>query len=68
MTHENVRIRGARVAQLVKHPTSAQVTISGFLSSNPVQSSLLSAQSLLWILCSPSLSAPPLLMISLSLK
>ena len=45
--------RGAWVAQSVKHPTSAQVMISWFVSSSPASDSLLSAQSLLQILCPP---------------
>ena len=50
---------GLLVAQSVKRPTLAQVTILRFMGSIPVLVSLLSAQSLLWILCSPSISAPP---------
>ena len=53
------------VAQSVKPPTLAQVTISQFLSSSPTSGCLLSAQSLLQIL-SPSLSAPPPLTLSFS--
>ena len=46
---------GAWVIQSVECPTLAQVTIPRFLSSSPKSGSLLSVQSLLWILC-PSLS------------
>ena len=41
------------MAQSVQRPASAQVTISRFVSSNPASGSLLSAQSLLRILCPP---------------
>ena len=44
---------------------SAQVVVSRFRSSSPALGSLLSAQSLLWIL-RPPLSAPPQLILSLS--
>ena len=37
---------GAWVAQSVKHPTSAQVMISWFVSSSPALGSVLTAQSL----------------------
>ena len=49
--------RGTWEAQSVKHPSSAQVMISWFVSSRPALGSLLSAQSLLLILC-PPLSLP----------
>ena len=59
---------GAWVAQLVAHPTSAQVMISRFVSSSPASGSVLTAQSL--ELASDSVSlhllAPPLL-VSVSL-
>ena len=55
---------GTWVAQSAEHLMSAQVTILRFVSSSPILGSLLSAQSLLQILC-PSLSAPPLLALSL---
>ena len=42
---------GTWVAQSVKRPTWAQVTISWFVSSSPALGSLLSAQSPLRILC-----------------
>ena len=58
---KNDQVRGAWVAQLVKHPAWAQAMISGFVSSTRVWSSSLSVQSPLWILC-PPLSAPPPLM------
>ena len=61
---------GAWVAQSVKRPTSAQVTISRFMSSSPASGSVLTAQSLGAALDSvaPSLSAPPPLMFCLSLS
>ena len=53
-------MRGAWEAQLVKHPTSAQVMISQFVSLSPASGSVLTARSLepgawslLWILCLP---------------
>ena len=48
-------------AQLVKHPTSAQVMISQLVSLSPALVSVLTAQSLEPTLdsVSPSLSAPP---------
>ena len=61
---------GAWVAQLLKHLTSAQVMISQFVSSSPVLGSVLSAQSLEPVSdsMSPSLSAPLMLLLSLSQK
>ena len=61
---------GIWVAQSVEHLTSAQVMISQFVSSSPVSGSVLTAQSLEPALdsVSPSLSAPPLLMLSLRLS
>ena len=58
------------MAQSVKHPTSAQVMISRFLSSSPTSGSELTAQSLepASDSVSPSLSAPPPLVLSLSLS
>ena len=58
------------MAQSVELPTSAQGTISWFLSSSPVSGSVLTVQSLEPALdsVSPSLSAPPLLPLSLSLS
>ena len=60
--------RGAWVAQSVERPTSAQVMISRSVSSSPTSGSVLTAQSLDPVLDSvaPSLSDPPLLMLSLS--
>ena len=62
--------RGAWVAQLVKHPTSAQVMISQFVGSSPTSGSVLTAQSLDPALDSVclSLSAPPPLKLYLSLS
>ena len=63
--------RGARVvAQSVERPTSAQVTISWFVGSSPPLGSVLTAQSLepASDSVSPSLSAPPLLTLRLSLS
>ena len=49
------------MAQLVKHPTSAQVMILWFVSPRPMSGSMLTAQSLdpASDSVSPSLSAPP---------
>ena len=60
----------AWVAEWVKHPTSARVMISWFLSSIPSLGSVPSAQSLQPAShsVSPSFSAPPLLVLSLSLS
>ena len=59
---------GTWVAQSVEHPTSAQVTISRSVSSSP--GSGLTTQSLepASDSVSPSLSAPPMLMLCLSLS
>ena len=61
---------GAWVAQLTKHPTLAQVMISWFVSGRPTMGSVLTAQSLELASDSllPSLSAPPLLMLSPALS
>ena len=58
------------VAQSVKHPTSVQVMISQFVSLSPVLGSVLTAQSLEPAAdsVSPSLSAPPSLVLCLSLS
>ena len=59
------------MAQLVERPTWAQVMISGFVGSSPTSGSVLTAQSLELALDSVSplsLSAPPLLTLSLSLS
>ena len=60
--------RNAWEAQSVKRPTWAQVMVSGLVSSSPMSGSVLTAQSLESALdsMSPSLSAPPLLMLCLS--
>ena len=62
--------RGAWVAQSVEHLTSAQVMISRFVGSSPTLGSVLTVRSLepASDSVSPSLSAPPLLMLSLCLK
>ena len=62
--------RGAWVAESVKRPTLAQVTISCFVGSSPKLGSVLTAQSREPALdsVSPSLSAPPLLTLCLSLS
>ena len=56
------------MAWSVKRPTSAQVMISLSMSSSPASGSVLTAQSLEPVSDSvtPSLSAPPLLVLSLS--
>ena len=58
------------VVQSVEHPTSAQVVVLQLMCSNPALGSVLTAQSLEPALdsMSPSLSTPPLLALSLSLK
>ena len=58
------------MAQSVKRPTSTQVMISQFVSSSPASGSVLTAQSLepASDSVSPSLSAPPLLTLCLSLS
>ena len=63
-------MRGPWVAQSVERPTSAQVMISQLMSSSPALGSVLTAQGLEPVLdsVSPSLSAPPLLMLSVSKK
>ena len=60
----------AWVAQSVKCLTSAQVMISWFVSSSPMLGSVLTARSLEPALysVSPSLSAPPLLVLCLSIS
>ena len=62
--------RGAWVAQSIGRLTSAQVMISQFVSLSPMLGSMLTAESLEPALdsVSPSLSVPPLLSLSLSLK
>ena len=58
------------MAQSVKRPTSAQVTISQFVDSIPALGSVLTAQSLepASDSMSPSLSVLPLLRLSLTVK
>ena len=60
--------RGAWVAQSVERPTAAQVTISRSVSSSPALVCVTTAHSLepASDCVPPSLSAPPLLMLSLS--
>ena len=62
--------RGVWVAQSVERPTSAHIMISRFVSSSPAWGSVLTAQSLepASDSVSPSLSAPPPLVLSLSLR
>ena len=68
--YKKQRVRGAWGAQLAKLPTSAQVMVSWFMGSSPSSGSMLSARSPQPASesVSPSLSAPPLLMVSLSLS
>ena len=58
------------MVQSVERPTSAQVMISQFVSSSPASGSVLTAQSLEPVSdsVSPSLSAPSLLILCLSLS
>ena len=58
------------MAQSVERPTSAQVTISRFVGLRPASGSALTVQSLESASgsVSPSLSAPPLLSLCLSLS
>ena len=65
-----IPLRGTQVAHSVKRPTLAQVMISWFMGSSPTSGSVLTAGSLepASNSVSPSLSAPPLFMLSLSLK
>ena len=67
---ERRSLRGAWVAQSIKHPTSAQVMISWSVSLGPASGSVLTAQSLepASDSVSPSLSATPQLMLSLSVS
>ena len=64
------RYRGAWVVQWVGRLTSAQAMISGFVSSSPASGSVLMARSLepASDSVSPSLSAPPPLVLCLSLS
>ena len=65
-----IQVRGTWVAQSVKRLTSAQVMISQLVGSSPVSGSMLSVQSLepASDSVSPSVSAHPLLVFSLSLS
>ena len=65
-----IDLRGAWVARSVKRPTSAQVMISRSVGSSPASGSVLTAQSLEPVSdsVSPSLSAPSLFMLCLSLS
>ena len=60
--------RGTWVAQLVKYLTSTQVMISRFVGSNPASGSVLTARNMEPAsgAVSPSLAAPPLLILCLS--
>ena len=65
--------RSTWVAQSVERPTSAQVMICWLTSSSPASGSVLTARSLLWVLCLPlslllSHSHSVCLSLSLSLK
>ena len=62
--------RGAWVAQSLERPTLAQVMISGSMSSSPTSGSVLTARRLepASDSASPSLSAPPLLVLYLSVS
>ena len=64
------RCGGTWVAQSVERPTSVQIMISWFVSSSPASGSVLTAQSLepASDSVSPSLSAPPPLILCLSLS
>ena len=70
LNHFKSQPRGTWVAQSVERPTSAQVMISRSVSSSPAWGSVLTAQSLepASDSVSPSLSAPPLFMLCLSLS
>ena len=67
---QKVKHRGAWVAQSVKRLTSAQVMILRSVGSSPASGSVLTVQSLEPVpdSVSPSLSAPPPLMLSLCLS
>ena len=68
IVNNTVLCRGAWVAQLTVQLWLTQVMISQFVSSSPTLGSVLTAQSLepASDSVSPSLSAPPLLMLCLS--
>ena len=63
-----IYMRGARVAQSVKHPTSAQVMISQLVSSSPTSGSVMTVQSLEHALDSVFHSVSALSLSSLSLS
>ena len=65
-----LKLQGIWVAQLAKHPTSAQGMVSWSMDMSPWSGSVVATQSLEPALdsVSPSLLAPPPLMLSLSLK
>ena len=67
---KNLDLRGTWVAQSVERPTSAQVRISRPVSSSPASGSVLTAESLepASDSVSPSLSAPPLLVLPLAVS
>ena len=67
---KSLDVRGASVAQSVKRLTSAQVVISQFVGSSPASGSGLTAQGLELASdsVSQSLSAPPRLILCLSLS
>ena len=67
---KHTECRGAWVAQSVKRPTSPQVMVSQFVSLSPASGCVLTTQGLepASDSVSPSLSAPPLLMLYLSLS
>ena len=67
---QNTGLGVAWVAQAVKCPTPAQVKISRFVGSSPALGSVLTAQrlELTLVSVSPSLSAPPLLVLCLFLS
>ena len=67
-TGKKIKKWGACVAQLVKRPTSVQVMISRFMSSNPMLDSVLAAQSLEPASDSVSLSLCPFPACTLSLS
>ena len=70
MSDNNIEGGGAWVVQLVKRGTLVRVTISQFVSSSPASGSVPTAQSLepASDSVSPSLSAPPPLMLYLILS
>ena len=65
---EDTANRGARVALSVERPTSVQVMMAQFMSSNPASGSVLTAQSQETASdsVSPSFSASPRFVLSLS--